>query len=777
MDRRDFLKTSSACIAGAALTRSAEASIPRFTEAGERITVPMNRDWLFAKQFPVQGESASLFESSLERVTLPHSNAHFGWHNFDEARYQEVSLYRRHFELPKVAPGARVFIDFEAAMTSSRAWLNGIYLGAYQGGYTPFSFEITEVVRRSGDNLLAVELDSRETPGIPPFGYEIDYLTFGGIYREVSLRIVAPSYIENIFARPMNVLSAHPGLEVQVFLDSVMEQQHEITVEATLLDGERVVGTATRKVRVPKGTSDWTIELRDLREIALWALEKPKLYEARVRMLEGDHVLDEDTRRVGFRTAVFTEHGFELNGQPLKLRGLNRHQTYPYVGSAMPRRVQRRDAQILKQELKCNIVRTSHYPQSRHFLDACDELGLLVLEEIPGWQHVGEELAWQDLAVDNVRRMIRRDWNRPAVILWSIRINESRDFHDFYTRTNAMARSLDPTRQTCGVRYFQESEFLEDVFCMNDFGFPLKAPNHARYLNTEFVGAEWSVRSGDNNDIHKEHILRYARIYDQLQSDARYAGGLGWCAFDYATHRDFGSGDRICYHGVMDIFREAKPAAGFYRSQCSPAEEVVLEAGFHWAMNDGAAGFLPAPICSNCDRIVCSIGRDGKWHAIIELKPDRKQFPHLPYPPFFLTLPNGNDDWGDLRLDGYIQGALKISKSYSGKGFDQAFRIHADDLELIADGSDATRVAFRATDEYGNVRSLSIGPVSLRIDGPASIVGPSLLSLVGGVAAVWIQAGDKAGTVTLTATHAELGTQALQIEVRDATPDVGHSAS
>jgi beta-galactosidase len=232
----------------------------------------------------------------------------------------------------------------------------------------------------------------------------------------------------------------------------------------------------------------------------------------------------------------------------------------------------------------------------------------------------------------------------------------------------------------------------------------MKAPNHARYLNTEFVGAGWPVRPWDNNTLHKEHTVRYAKIYDQLQTDACYAGGLSRYAFDYGTHRDFGSGDHICYHGVMDIFHEPKPAAGFYKSQCSPAEEVVLEAGFHWAIDDSASHTWPLPICSNCDTIKCSIGNEGKWHQIIELKPERKQFPHLAYSPFLLTLPGGNDDWGDLRLDGYINGELKISKSFSGKGIDQQFHLSADDSELVADGSDATRVVFRVTDEYGAIR-------------------------------------------------------------------------
>ena len=134
----------------------------------------------------------------------------------------------------------------------------------------------------------------------------------------------------------------------------------------------------------------------------------------------------------------------------------------------MPARAQRRDAEILKKELKCNIVRTSHYPQSPHFLDACDELGLLVLEEIPGWQHIGDR-QWEDLSVDNVGRMVRRDWNHPSIILWGVRINESPDSHDFYLETNRVAHELDTTRQTGGVRFITDSEFLEDVFTQNDF--------------------------------------------------------------------------------------------------------------------------------------------------------------------------------------------------------------------------------------------------------------------------------------------------------------------
>ena len=148
------------------------------------------------------------------------------------------------------------------------------------------------------------------------------------------------------------------------------------------------------------------------------------------------------------------------------------------------------------------------------------------------------------------------------VILWGVRINDSSDDHDFYARTNATAHQLDPTRQTGGIRAFQESELLEDVFTMNDFGYPLKPPNHPCYLNTEFVGHTYNTKSTDDADRLIEHTLRHARIHDQLASNPQYAGGIAWCAFDYNTHAYFGSGDRICYHGVADMFREPKRAAG-----------------------------------------------------------------------------------------------------------------------------------------------------------------------------------------------------------------------
>jgi beta-galactosidase len=766
MDRRGFLKQTGTLIAGAALAPYAlpeEGAQLGVSTATGRFILPMNRNWRYSRSLVEAGHAKDFDDAEFERIVIPHTNVRLPWHGFDEKTYEFVSLYRRRFKLPTEARGKRVFVDFEGVMTASTVWINGVRLGEYKGGYTPFSFELTSHLDFDGENLLAVDVDSTERPDIPPFGYEIDYLTFGGIYREVSLRIVPATFIENIFLRPKNVLTASPGLDVDCFVQHLEASQDALTMEIELLDGERVLAKASHALPSASPASEplaYTVHLEGLSGIRLWNLEERNLYSTRVRLRRGTKLLDEDSRRFGFREAQFTDHGFELNGKIIKLRGLDRHQTFPFVGQAMPGRAQRRDAQILRQRLKCNIVRTSHYPQSRHFLDACDELGLLVLEEIPGWQHIGDE-AWKQIAIDNVRRMIRRDWNHPSIILWGVRINESKDDHDFYTSTNALAHQLDPTRQTGGIRNFQESEFLEDVFTVNDFGFPLKPPNHPRYLNTEFVGHTYPTKTIDQVERLTEHTLRHARIHDQLASNPQYAGGIGWCAFDYNTHGNFGSGDRICYHGVTDIFREPKPAAGFYRSQCDPAEEIVLEPAFHWARGDASVGFSNAVVCSNCDHIKFFI--DDK--LVAEVDPDRKQFAHLQYAPFVLELRELFHKWGDLRLDGYIQGKQVISKRLSGRGVDAKFMLLPDDTELIADGADSTRIVLRVTDEFGAVRPFANDAIKFELDGPAELIGDNPFSLIGGTGAVWIRAQEKPGKVRLKAVHPQLGTQWTEIEI------------
>ena len=755
MNRRTFLVGAGAA---AAIAQAQNAARP----VPARRVYTLNRNWLFGGKMTAGADGAAFDDSKFRRVTLPHANVEQPWHSFDDKDYEFVSIYRRHFRVPAAWSGKRVFVDFGGVMTASKVTINGHHFEEYRGGYTPFSFELTPHLKFGQDNLLAVEVDSTERADIPPFGGTVDYLTFGGIYRDVELRVTPQTCLANVFAQPVRVMTADRAVQVRCYLDGPVEKP--VTITAELRDGERILKTASRTVTAAAEFHE--VMLEGLGDVQLWDLKRPKMYGVTVRLDNGDRY----TTRTGFRDARFTEKGFYLNGEHVKLRGLNRHQTYPYTGGAMPARVQARDAKVMREELKCNIVRTSHYPQSPDFLDACDEVGLLVLEEIPGWQHIGDK-AWQDLSVDNVGRMIRRDWNHPSVVLWGVRINESGDNREFYTRTNALAHRLDGSRQTGGIRNREGSELLEDVFTMNDFGFPLRPPNHPLYLNTEFNGHMFSTKRFDNVERVAEHVLRHVRVHDQLASDERYAGGIAWCAFDYASHRYFGSGDRICYHGVSDIFRLPKPAAGFYRSQCDPEEEAVIEPGFFYAWGDHGGGNGPGvvPICSNCDHL--KIYYNGQLK--LEADPDRKSYPNLKYPPFLVSLSNLSfGTWGDLKIEGYVKGKLVATKELSGSGTDDAMVVKADDAELLGDGRDATRVVLAVTDAFGNLRPFATGAIQLSLTGPGTIVGENPFSLSGGAGAVWVKAKEAAGTIRLEARHQYLGKKTVEIRVRAAEPDL-----
>ena len=745
-----------------------------------RVTRRINRGWWFEpvpvdpeREHEAAGRLSAGVGSGLEAVTLPHSTRLVPVQGFDEQDHQLVSTYRRLLALPPEAAAGRVVVELGGVMTAATVWCNGRRLAEHLGGFVPFTVELTGTLRFDGTDLLTVEVDSSERPDIPPFGGHLDYLTFGGVYRDVTLMLLPSTFLVDVFAKGVDVLTDERRIVLTCELDAAdAAGWADAEVQVEVLDGGRVLASASAAVDPPgPGRAERAgarVTVTDLAALRLWDLDDPALHDVVVRLVRDGRVEDETRVRTGLRDARFTSEGFHLNGRRVTLRGLNRHQTYPHVGAAVGHRGQRHDAHVLRVELRCNAVRTAHYPQDPAFLDACDELGLLVFEEMPGWQHIGDQ-AWQDLACRDVDAMVRRDRNHPSIVLWGVRVNESFDDHDLYTRTNAIAHALDDSRQTSGVRYFVESELLEDVFALNDFqtGGMLERPNHPRYLVSEYAGHMFPTKRYDNVARVQEHALLHLRVLDGLNADPGIAGGFGWCAFDYATHAEFGSGNRICYHGVSDDWRVAKPAAAVYRSQCDPDEEVVLEPAFLWAAGDHSDYGGPGVglVLSNCDRVRVLV--DDVLAA--ELSPDRAGYPHLPHPPFRFDQTSGiapwRRSWGDLRLEGYLGDALATTRTVSGRGVDADLRVTVDDEALVADGADTTRLLVRVTDEHGNARPYTVGAVQIDVDGPLTLIGDAPAALVGGVAAGWLRAGHQPGTATVRVRHATLGERSVQVRL------------
>ncbi|MCB9423135.1 MAG: glycoside hydrolase family 2 protein [Ardenticatenaceae bacterium] len=730
-----------------------------------------NDNWQFAAQKLNLDASDDLFES----ITLPHPNKIFPHHNVDNEEYQFISTYRKKFfwrKQPESEASAKiytsddsslVFLDFDGVMLACTVYLNGRFLSEHVGGYAPFSVEITNTLQE-GENILTLHVDSRERKDVPPYGHLVDYLTFGGIYRDVHLRLVNPIHIENTFIQTLDVVE-NPRLVCDVRLNHF---KRGLSLEAIVIDA---MGSEIASIQRQVEHQTARLEFEALPDAALWSIERPTLYSLKVSLIYNNKPLDTLSSRFGFRQAEFCpDGGFYLNGERINLLGLNRHQTYPYIGAAAPARLQRQDADILKYELACNIVRTSHYLQSPHFLDRCDEIGLLVFEEITGWQHVGDE-KWQAICLAELETMIERDRNRPSIVLWGVRVNESGDNDDFYGRTNTLAHQLDPTRQTGGVRDFLGSSFLEDVYTHNDFSNGVRIPTEQPHLITEFAGHMLPTKIWDHEERLIEQALLHAKIHNLQLGDEKIAGAIGWCAFDYATHIEFGSGDRICYHGVMDIFRLPKWAAYLYQSQQSPSKKIVLHAATHWTMGDrNGGGNNPLTVFSNCEEIEIIIGKIsvGKFQPAFDI------YPHLDHPPFIIGGLDAYSAWGqsefyDLHLISYLQGKPVSEQWISSNRLPKRLELFTDSGQLQADGADMTRLVFRITDKFGNPLPYATKVVTFELEGDADLIGENPFPLIGGQAALYIKAHHQPGTVIIRAHVPGLPSTSAALEIISAS--------
>ncbi|MCE5255766.1 MAG: hypothetical protein LLF89_02845, partial [Spirochaetaceae bacterium] len=804
------------------------------------------------------------------------------FNNFDETCYQKKGTYCREFRTPEIPQNSLVFLEFEGVSVSCSVWLNGRLAGKHKGPYTPFHVEITDYLASGtgASNRLFVEVDGSEDPSVPPFGGVVDYLAYAGIYRAVWISVRDECHIQWIHARPAvqvaqagepelaagrpaassaPVLFAEGRLSVEVKTSQAADaDQHRGGAAHLKAVLSRAGKPVAEVVAAMEGDGLTTIEFPSLPGIELWDTERPALYDLEIRLeaavssatfgmataAPGIVGASPDTvsTRIGFREARFTPQGFFLNGRRLFLRGLNRHQSWPYAGYAMGPGPQRKDAEILRRDLGVRIVRTSHYPQSPHFLDACDELGLLVFTELPGWQHIGDA-DWKGQALCDLEDLILRDRNHPSIVLWGVRINESPDDADFYRRTNEMAHRLDPDRQTGGVRAIRNSQLLEDVYTYNDFthdGGPVaitdpKAVTGRRapvpYMITEHDGHMFPTKRWDQEERLAEQARRHARVVNAAMGKKQISGAIGWCAFDYNTHKDFGSGDRICYHGVCDMFRLPKYAAFFYSSQKEPSEGIVLEAASLFSKGErDAAVMLPIDVWTNCDAV--DLWR--REQRIGRFYPDRRAFPNLGHPPVHIddligeqldaerfspgdartfrvlaakVMAGGMESlspgdklrvglfmarnrlslgdlerlvkkygyaWGNcddsLGLVGILGGKEVLRRTYGADAHAARLVAVPDDtvIRLVAgDEWNAARVVVRLVDQYGNTCPFAFEPIRIRVEGAGRLLGPAMASLQAGSIAFWVASVNRPGAIDLRISSFHYGEIGVQLRVEE----------
>ncbi|MCQ2496984.1 MAG: glycoside hydrolase family 2 protein [Lachnospiraceae bacterium] len=884
--------------------------------------IALNRGWDF--YFDKNSEEKCV-------VDIPHTVKETPFDSFSEELYQTVCKYVKKIPLTEDMKDKALVLHFAGVAHRAEVFVNGKLRGVHTCGYTAFDVDITkaafENMKQAGeiDNETALAVDKDSTSGKkaedkadtaadsanqenadntdaakesadgkkiigeavievivdtnenlnqPPFGNIIDYMTYGGIYREVHLEVRNKLHIKDAYYI-YNQMDIYGGmLHTKLMLSSetkeklffdikladpngfVVAQGHgQIGVSKALPEKRGfsfadIPGSSSEKDDLVPGIADLAlggldtkglgigkakdVELGDklindlegvshnfdlmLSDVVLWRPENPMLYTVTLRLLQANPEsedkndlipIDECSTKVGLRCLDWRTDGFYLNGKKYKLRGLNRHQSYAYVGYAMPDRVQKEDARILKEELGVNCVRTSHYPQAQSFYEACDELGLFVITEIPGWQHIGDD-EWKRIAVVNTREMVSQYRNHPSVILWGTRINESQDDDDFYKSTNETAKELAPLDFTGGIRNFAKSNLIEDVYTYNDFihngtekGACAKKDitydMKKAYMVTEHNGHMYPAKPFDSEDKRVEQAMRHAKVVNDVWAQEDIAGCTGWCMFDYNTHKQFGSGDHICYHGVMDMFRNPKYAAAFYKSQTD--NEPIMEVAASLDLGDYPASVMEK-ICifTNLDSV--KFYKDDT--LVGEFFPDKTVYGSLPHPPVIiddfagdllvkqekypkekadkikeafeairqygrdnlpiktklaLTKLNSIDKismekinelyvkyvigwgWGVKKYEfvGYKNGAevMRVERKPSEKA---ELEIKTGDTELVhGDCYDASSIRMMLKDENGKVMSFTMEPVMLEAEGSIEIMGPKVALLRGGMGGTYVK--------------------------------------
>ena len=740
--------------------------------------IELNDGWEFTPKYNDELCNPIYKVGDAEPVRIPHCVKITPFSYFDSKEYEMISGYRRVTAFPREWEGKRLILTFDGVAHCAEIRVNGSYATVHHCGYTAFKVEITDLVTFGRDNIITVKCDSRGSNNIPPFGGLTDYMTYGGIYREVHLDVIDSMYIKDVFVTG----DKDGNVKAAVNLDGEIPD-----VKVSYLVRDLGSGEAVNQGVFEEGTAEFAIT-----NVKLWDIEDPNLYSIECTLMAGEEKIDKKTVTFGCRTAEFKADGFYLNGKRIELRGLNRHQSYPYVGYAMPENIQRLDARILKNELGVNVVRTSHYPQSQHFIDECDRIGLLVITEMPGWQNIGDG-SWKQQAITNCKEMVEQYRNHPSIIVWGVRINESADDDEFYKKTNKTAHECDPTRQTTGIRNLEKSSLLEDVYAFNDFSHAGYNPGvkpkakvtsdpEKGYFISEFGGHMFPAKSFDPEENRLEQALRHCNVLDAVEGNEDIAGALGWCFADYNTHKEFGSGDRICYHGVCDMFRNPKLAASVYAASRKDDPFVTvsssMDPGEHAAENRGKIY-----IFTNCDSVKMykndkfikeythstDIYKNLKNAPILiddfigdriekEEKYEAKDAELIKYALNFMAVGGEKMPFGKKLMLGFAMNRLKLSSDdmmalfmkYVGdrggkspvyrfegiKGGETAVTVTkapATEIKLECKASastlkegatyDAMEVRVRVTDEYGNVLPLFNSPAIVTCKGPVELLG------------------------------------------------------
>lgn len=748
--------------------------------------IDFNKDWQFVKDIDTAStaQTLSALHTSIawQKVSLPHT-AHIEPVNKIIEQWQGTCYYRKFFTIAAADKGKHIAIKFDAAMDDADVYLNGKHLFKHLGGFLPFYIDISTTVLAGQQNCILVKLKNIDNPVIPPGKpiKDLDFNFYGGIYRNAWLIVKNKLYISDavqanrqagggILVHNNQVSATMAKITVKTDVNNSYNQQKNAQVKLTLTsaDGKIIATSTSNQQQVNAGGFCTFGQSLIVNTPKLWAPAHPYLYYLKVQVLQNGKQTDAQIIKTGIKTVKFMAGGFYINGEKLNIVGTNRHQEYPYVGYALSDNDQYRDAWKIK-DAGFNFVRCSHYPPSPAYLDACDELGIMVMDAIPGWQFFGGE-EFQQNSFQNIKDMIHRDRNHPSVVLWEASLNETGMSKAYMDTANSIVHHELPFADVFSSGWM---DYAFDVF--NPARQHLKAPdywkkyNHpkplliAEYGDWEYYAQNAGFNQKDYAGLKSEErnsrqlrtdgqqrLLQQALNFQEAHNDNLYGPGVGdvnWLMFDYKR----GYAADLETSGIMDIFRLPKFSFYFYQSQYGPKPDAVgfgkpmLFIASYW--ND--AKQKTVKIFSNCQQVELFV--NGK--SLGMQMPDTDGYSkNLNHPPF--TFHPAAYVPGTLTAIGYIGGKKVTTQNVSTPGNTYKIMLMADisGKKLTAGKNDMIFIYARITDKNGAVVPDAANLVKFTAEGAGSIIGAPVIKAEAGIATILLRAGNKPGNIKVRAT-------------------------
>lgn len=715
-----------------------------------------NKNWLYDQNDWVgfyHGSSMSWDESDWISVSTPHTfNAQDTFDN-DRGYYRGFAWYRKHFDVPESEKGRILKVHFGAIGNESEIWVNQKFMGKFTNGYTPIEIDITDFISWDSDNVIAIRVNNLHNDEIPPGRWRMDYNVYGGIYREVELLSLSPIYLEKngLFVQSPEVAESVSRISVSASIHNTSFETQKAKIQCDLYNGEKLVANFSSSLTLaPRQKIPVRNLIAEVRDVDLWSVDNPHLYKLKVSLHQDDKILDIIQTKMGFRSFRFDpDKGFFLNGQSLKLHGLNRHQCYPGMGNAVPKRFQVEDAILLK-ELGANFVRCAHYPQHPIFLDACDSLGLIVYEEVASWQHIGGE-EFIDNMNTMMEGMIKRDRNHPSIVLWGM-MNEGQSY-EMFERLHKTAKDLDPTRPSCysenrieeGIK--EGTIYQPDVLGLN-YNLNKYDDFHANYpgialVNTECTNADQTKIGELKGEL--EAVAKIKSDLDFIAARDYLAGACIWGFHDYGTNYE--PVWPMQTSGVVNEYRQLKETAYYLKARWQ--KDPFIHIAGHWNFTGDEGKVKEVHVWHNCEK--AEIYLNGK-----RIKNVANNAWEVPY------------ESGELKAIGKI-GTKTVEYVLRTAGVAQKLVCSIKDGRIKASEFDAILVNASFVDNEGNIVPENDEKVSFQISGPGKIVGigGSVSSLTEkGTASIVIQSTGEEGIIEVKAISTDLISSPIEIEAR-----------